>query len=230
MHPAHRGGCAGGSTPLRVARWSGSPTTPSRSASRCPPELAEEYAFPARPVADAAPRRRGAGRTRSARPPGAPLRVGVREVAGGAVLRVAGARAAPRRRGRGRAAVRPLHPGRHLRPPRARRRRLRITPCCPSPRRARRPGRQPRHAALRQPPHRHGDVRRRAGRPQGRATRPGWSWCTCCPGRPARSSCSPAGSTRRSCARCWPRCSTRVGGPLVALRAVRDGRPSRARC
>ena len=44
--------------------------------------------------------------------------------------------------------------------------------------------------AVRQPPHGHGDVRRRAGGPEGPRARRAWSWCTCCRASRARRSCS----------------------------------------
>ena len=61
------------------------------------------------------------------------------------------------------------------------------------------------HAGVRQSAQRHGDVRRRGRRPEGRLSRPGCAWCTCCPANRRRSSCSTAGSTPASCASCCPR-------------------------
>ena len=54
--------------------------------------------------------------------------------------------------------------------------------------------------ALRQPAHGHGDVRRRARRPQGSGAHAGSSWSTCCRGSRASPSCSAAASTPPSCA------------------------------
>ena len=69
--------------------------------------------------------------------------------------------------------------------------------------RARQPGQQ-RHAALRQPRPRLGDVRRGA-RPTSRtATAPASSSSTCCPASRATSSCSRAGSTPTGCGGCSP--------------------------
>ena len=60
----------------------------------------------------------------------------------------------------------------------------------------------------------HGDVRRRAVRPQGPLRPPASSWCTCCPGSRGTWTCSPAGWTPAGCVRCstcwcrWRRSTT----------------------
>ena len=65
--------------------------------------------------------------------------------------------------------------------------------------------------AVRQPAHRHGDVRRRARRPEGRLPGPAAAWSTCCPASRRRSSCSAAGWTRASCAPCCRLTGRRAG-------------------
>ncbi len=176
-----------------------------------PAELAGELRVPARAVADRAPagRRGDERRTYSICAPagGAAADRGARG-ARRPDLQLAGARPAARRRGRGGAAVRDVHarPG-GRRPARADRGRVghhagavhrRVA--------AAQPGGAGQHP-VREPARRHGDVRRGAGRPQGHAIRRGSSWCTCCPARRARSTCSAGGWTRRSCAPCC-RCSS----------------------
>ena len=93
-------------------------------------------------------------------------------------------------------------PGRR-RPPPVHRRRVRDHPGAVD--RANGPGGTPTHAGdagLRQPAHRHGDVRRGAGRPQGPLRPAASSWSTCSRREPATSSCSPAASTPTGCAGC----------------------------
>ncbi|CAA9233299.1 MAG: 1,2-phenylacetyl-CoA epoxidase, subunit E, partial [uncultured Blastococcus sp.] len=153
-----------------------------------------------------------------------------------AVLLLAGARDRSRRRGRGAAAVGPVH-HRPVHPGGARLRGGRVRDHAGALAGVHGAGRRAVHrdAALRQPAGRHGDVRRRAGRPQG-PVRPA-------PDPPARAL---AGGPRRRrdqrpargrAAAPARRVAARrpSGGPLVAVRAARaghrcPGRARRARC
>ena len=193
-----------------------------------PAELAETFAFtPGQSLTMRRGRRAtSAGRTRSAPPAGEAPRIGVREVAGGAGLRLAGARACGPATRRGTGAVRLASPGprrtggEHV----LHRGGPRDHAGAVDRRVAARPRRRLRHPALRQPAHRHGDVRRRGRRPQGRATRRGCGWSTCCPARRRRSSCSTAGWTPTKLRALLPVAGRRrTRRPLVAVRPVRDG-------
>ena len=143
------------------------------SPSRSPTELAEEFAFRARPVAHLRREIDGRDERRSysiCSPAGTAPRIGVRVVPGGLFSSWL---------------VHDVRPGDTVevmgpagcftpdldrpRPPRADRRRAPASRrWCPSPRPSSPPttGRT-RHPPLRQPAHRHGDVRRRTGRPEG---------------------------------------------------------------
>ena len=185
-----------------------------------PDELADRYAF--RPGQSLTLRRtvdgrQSAGRTRSAPPP-ARRRGSASGRWPDGLFSSWLVRARPaRRRDRGGAADRLVHarPGPE-RPPRAHRRRLRHHPgAVDRARRPRRPGRQ-RHPALRQPPQRHGDVRRRAGRPQGRAPRPARAGARAVPGgaggRPAHRPARPGQGPRPAGGRGRARPTSSTGG------------------
>ena len=162
-------------------------------------------------------------------PVGARPRVGVREIPDGRVLAVAGPRRARRRRDRGADAERAVlsRPGvpRGRAPPVHRRRLRHHADAVDRRHRARQPGAR-RHAALRQPHHRLGDVRRGARRPQEPLRPAARSSCTCSRASPATSSCSPAASTPTGCAGCSTALVAASTGvrPRVAVRPVRDDR------
>ena len=196
---------------LTVAASSGSPTTPSRSPSRCPTELADDFAFAAgqsltlRRIVDGS--RSTGGRTPSARRPGRRPRVGVREIPDGLFSRWLVHEVAPGDRDRGadpdRPASAPTRPpgGRHLCIAAG----SGITPMLSIAR-----------TVLANPDGdvtllygnrttRLGDVRRGARRPEEPLRPAVRSSCTCSPASPATSSCSPAGWTPTGCAACSTR-------------------------
>ena len=145
---------------------------------------------------------------------------------GRAVLPLAGARGPAGRRDLGRdaqpAASRPARAT--ARPSRADRGRLRDHAGAVDRRhRAAGPGGDG-DGALRQPAHRHGDVRRRAGRPEGPLPGPARPGARAVP-RAARGRAALRPARRGQADRLLPRLiEVAAGRPLVAVRAVRDGR------
>ena len=141
------------------------------------------------------------------------------------LLAVAGRRGAAGRRGRGADPARelPRHAGRRAAP--VHRRRVRDHADDVDRLDRAEPSRVPGDAALRQPHHGLGDVRRGAGRPEEPATPRASTWCTCSPASRATSSCSRGGWRPRGCVACSTALvAGRLGRPRVAVRPVRDDR------